>query len=453
MLYDFEEYVEAENFEADKFTELQELSRKAVLRISHIVLRMKLAPPHPDHHDLESLASSIAAEPAAVMVRQPSEDVIPWRRESLPYPEDTEPPVKYAIMPYPSGPSPDLEPRRAESPSVALLRSVQEKEPAPRLPPFIDPWSHRFLDQDTVASSDSALASSNNSEYNAASPIIAGRASKPSRPSSAVPLRSPNRISTTSTTSTMGHQLEQPGGLARFGARNSISPLQPPRPPNSRGSVGSSTNASARSSVSDPRRESHLTFDMVVSPISPMNRTSGYSDFQSQGQSPHVYPLFTRLAASAPASPQNDDPEPVIFPTISIPDGLIPVEEDAVASASPLLDPEAQLGGCSINLDSSFYQFKGFCEGAMEITRGGLGIRHIKKQVSIYAGLFGQTPSWLTISCGRVSHRETSRLRNARYVPSSWSGKPLRGMSRTKVSFPWGLLTRTREIEDPEHPR
>lgn len=360
-----------------------------MLRISHIIPRMKLAPPPADRHDLESV-SSMAAESTAAVVRRPSEGVLPQCREPLPYPEDTEPEVKYATMPYPPSPSPDYDPRRADSSSAFHMRPVREEEPAPPPPPFLDPWSHGFqnpseeLDQrrDTILSSDSALGSSNNSDCNA-SPMNAGHA-KPPQHSSAVPPRSPNR------TSTVGQQPEPAVGLASpGGGRISISPI-PPRPYDPRSSIGSSTNASERSSVSDPRRECHLGFDLVASPISPMNRTSGYSDFQpqiqGQGQSPHVPPLFARPGASVPVSPQNDDPEPVVFPTLNVPDGLIPVEVAGPAPESSPPDLEAQLGGCSMDLHSSFNHFKSFCEGAMEIRRGGLGIRHIKKQVSIYPG-------------------------------------------------------------------
>lgn len=394
LLYDFDEFVDSENFEAEKFTELQDLSKKAGPRIFHIIRWMQLPPPHLDH-DLESVSSSMTAG-QAVMVRQPSDDDIPPRRESLPYPEGPEPDVKYATMPYPSAPNPD-------SPRVAHLPSVQEEEPPPPPPPFLDPWSQGSQNpseepdrrRDVIASSNSTLGPSTNSDYNS-SPMITSNAKSP-KPSSAVAPRSPNYIVTTAPAIS---QLEHAVGLPRYSGRDSISPIPPM--PNLRDSVGSSTNASARSSVSDARRERDSTFD-IVSPISPMNRTSGYSldsptQSQSQKQSPHVPPLFTRPGTSFSANSVNDGMETVILPMPSVPDGLIPVEVEVEVSepVSPLPEPEAQLGGCGIHLDSSYYQFKGFCNGAMEITQGGLGVKHIKKQVSIYSSV-NPTPPWLTI--------------------------------------------------------
>jgi hypothetical protein len=37
---------------------------------------------------------------------------------------------------------------------------------------------------------------------------------------------------------------------------------------------------------------------------------------------------------------------------------------------------------CTITLDSSFYQLKGFCDGAKDIIRGGLGVKKVRKTVS-----------------------------------------------------------------------
>lgn len=38
---------------------------------------------------------------------------------------------------------------------------------------------------------------------------------------------------------------------------------------------------------------------------------------------------------------------------------------------------------CSIGLSSSFYLYKGFCDGAKEVIRGGAGIKKVKKPVRI----------------------------------------------------------------------
>lgn len=71
-------------------------------------------------------------------------------------------------------------------------------------------------------------------------------------------------------------------------------------------------------------------------------------------------------------------------PPAGVLDGLIPVEEEGGPVGNETVEKglERQLGSCVMKLHCSFYQLKGFCAGATEIVQGGLGIRHIRKQVS-----------------------------------------------------------------------
>lgn len=421
-----------DNFEAEKFAELQSLSRKAVPRISHIITRMKLEP--------ESISSPPVAEPT-ISIRQPSDDSVPQRREPLPYPEETEPEVKYASMPYPTDLNQDFEYRLVDLPPVVQLPSVREEESPPPPPPLLDPWSngsHSFgegLDQrrEAVASPDSAIGSEHNSDYNS-SPVMTGH-SKYTQP--LIPPRDPNRINTTAT---LGHSLEQTTAWARYRGRDSISPISPRMNP--RDSIASSANTSIRSSVSSQRRDRERdSYCEVASPVSPVARAPTYaSDFQTQNQgpSPHVPPLFAPRGGSTSLSLVGDGLEPVVLPMPSVPDGLIPVEEEQMAEpVSPLPDPESQLGGCAIKSSSSFHHFKGFCAGAIEVIQGGLGIKHIKKQVR--ASTFRSDSHTITSAdhfVYRVLPPVRSRLQSARRVISSLSGKPLSGMSTTRVSGP-----------------
>lgn len=378
LLYDFDEYTEAESFNAEKFTRLQGLSKKSAPRISHIITRMILAPQKEDQ-DVEPVTSSAAFE-QAVLARQPSESVVVQGRESLPYPEDTEPEVKYASMPYPTDLNQDISLVPVGSSLGTQLPPFHQEQPPPRPPSFLDPWPHNFrhpsegYDQryGVTISSDSALGSDNTSECNC-SPVITGLV-KPSQPF-ASPC-SPERIVTTAT---LGHSLDQNASLATRPRRDSNSPISARS--NLRDSVASSANASLRSSASDHRPERDSVFD-VVSPISPTHRLSTYPPdvpARSSGQSPHVYPLFTRPSSRVSASSENSGLE---TPALGIPDGLMPVEEERLPEpAMSLPDAETQLGGCVINLNSSYDQYKGFCPGAVEIIQGGLGIKHIKKQV------------------------------------------------------------------------
>ena len=86
-------------------------------------------------------------------------------------------------------------------------------------------------------------------------------------------------------------------------------------------------------------------------------------------------------------------------PTIM--DGLIPVETEGSIRNMPL---PLRLPDCNIGTHSSFYKLKGFCKGAEEAQRGGLGFKKIKRPVgvSVPAGhqlLFPCETSVLTIHC------------------------------------------------------
>lgn len=423
---------------------------------------MKLTPAHQCQD--RGLVSSSMAEEAMVAVRNLPDDAIPERTDSVPYPEvlpypedvlfpdDIEPEVKYATMPYHPGPGlgQGLEPRPDDAPTVTSPSHVQEGEFRAPAPPFLDPWSNgrqrpgvgSDIREDTLSSSTSSIDASNNPDYNCFSeaPIHV----RPLQPCVSGPPRSPNHIATMATTV---HQLETTLNQARARARtrDSMSPI-PPKP-NLRDSVGSSTAASVRSSLSDLHRERNSTFD-AVSPLS--HRTPSYPpDFQAQAHrhsqghelSPHVEPLFARPSTLVAEGPVEDGLEPVVQVT-GVPDGLMPVVVDE--PATPPLDLVAQLGGCEITMDSSYYQFKGFCVGGMEVLQGGLGVKHIKKQVGILPGqpefhLHRSSPLY-----HRALRRETLRSRNANRVPTSLSGRRSRETSTTRASSSMHPLLRTR---------
>lgn len=393
LLYDFEEVVEADNFDADKFLELQACSRKAAPGISHRITRLKLLPKAED--ELGTTSSPVSPLRPTVLVRQPSDDVSLQRGKCLPYPEDTEEggQMRYA-MPWPPGQ--ELEAQHAESPVPQALSTVQEDEPPPPPAPLRDAWSQRSQDieqgleliaqrREHTTYSDSAIGSEANSEQ-ACSPNMTGQ---PKSPKPAVPPKSPHRIVTPSM---LGPSFEQTASFVRsYYGRESVSPISPRR---NRDSGASSASTSIRSFVSDPRSRERDSYFDAVSPTSPALRASGYAlDAQFQGlnqgqsrsptRSPHVRPLFVQADVSLATAQVAEGMEPVVLPAPGmIPDGLMPVEEDTAQPVWSFVDPGMQLGGCAISLNSSYYQFKGFCAGAVEIIQGGLGIKHIKKQVS-----------------------------------------------------------------------
>lgn len=62
-------------------------------------------------------------------------------------------------------------------------------------------------------------------------------------------------------------------------------------------------------------------------------------------------------------------------------EGLIPVLGEASGSGTTSLTRPKE-SDCTINIDSSFYQYMGFCDGAKDVIRGGAGVKRIRKPVS-----------------------------------------------------------------------
>ena len=104
FLYDFEDYVEADKFDATRFSELYALSRKAAPRILHVITRMKLASP------------------------QTQDTIAPWNTENV---------SRYAQLPlpYPEGPAADDQIHYALR-HVAKLDKTEEETPANAFTPL-----------------------------------------------------------------------------------------------------------------------------------------------------------------------------------------------------------------------------------------------------------------------------------------------------------------------------
>lgn len=394
LLYDFEEFAEAENFDAERFLELQARSRKAAPIISHRITRLKFPPQA--HGAPDTISPPASPVGPILLIEKPSDDNSLEHGQSLPNLDDKDR-DKLVQYPVPCSPGHGYKAQQVEHPIARMLPPVREEGDSPTLPPMLDPWSQRSHDieqgleliakrrEHNYDSEDSAIGSDARSEYTY-SPAITGQ-NKSSQPP--VPPRSPRRIVTPTT---IGPTFEQTANFIRshYG-RESISPISP-RP--NRDSAGSSVNTSIQSSVSDYHSFERDSYFGVVSPILARNRASDSSldsQFQaldqnktpSRTQSPHVRPLFSEPNSpiSGPHVSEGMEPVEINAPEM-IPDGLMLAEEDAANSMWPSGSPEEQLGGCAISLQSSYYRFGGFCKGAMDVIQGGLGIKHIKKQVS-----------------------------------------------------------------------
>lgn len=385
--------MEAENFDAERFLELQACSRKAAPIVSHRITRLKF--PSPAEGRTGTITPPLSPSRPTMLIKQPSGKAGLEHVQTLPERDDKDGDkrVKY---PRPCSPGQDCEVQPVGLPIPRILPPVREEGDSPTLPPLLDPWSQRSRDieqglqliaerrEHASESEDPAIESQANSEYTYSPAITAPN--KSSQPP--VPPRSPRRIVTPTT---VGPTFEQTANFIRshYG-RESISPISP-RP--NRDSAGSSVNTSIQSSLSDYHSFERDSYFGVVSPISPRDQVSDSSldsQFQaldpdktpSRTQSPHVRPLFSQPNSPFSATHESEGKEVVMLPAPEIPDGLMLAGEDAIQDVWPSGAPKMQLGGCAISLQSSYYRFGGFCRGAMDIIQGGLGIKHIKKQVS-----------------------------------------------------------------------
>ncbi|KAL2272609.1 hypothetical protein FJTKL_06278 [Diaporthe vaccinii] len=365
LLYDFEDYVEADKFDARRFSELHALSRKAAPRILHIITRMKLA---------SSQFEDSTTSPA-------TEIISPYAESSLPYPEGPEADGQiHDALRHVAKLDRTLEKAPAEA--FAVL-PYPDEEYAPPPPPIRGPWPRTFhaakegVDWRTQRRGTTASAPGSAP----VSHIYPERNLSPSSGNNglsfpSVPPRSPARLSNTQySNGRLGPQPDYAAASARYREKGSI-PAAPTRL-SARASIGSSTVVSSQSSFSDHHRErqSHVG---IVSPVSTVDRDSVSSE--RHGQSLQVPPLFARSAAESPGYPVGSSVNLVANSVQDVPDGLIPVDDETTEYAPPLRPPPPIPEDCSITLNSSFYHFKGFCQGSMEIVQGGLGVRRIKKQ-------------------------------------------------------------------------
>lgn len=358
--------MEADRFDARRFSELYALSRKAAPRILHIITRMKLASPQFQ----DSTASHM------------TETISPYAESPLPYPEGPEADgqIHDALRHVAK-----LDRTLEETPAGAFaVLPYPEEEYAPP-PPTPGPWPRNFHTSregpDRTAHRPGIIASSPGSAPG--SGVHPGRTLSPSSGQNGisfpvVPPRSPARLSNTQySNGRLGPQPDFGAASARYRGTESI-----PAAPSSlrtRASIGSSTIVSSQSSVSDHHREKQSYVD-IVSPVSTVDRDSVSSE--RHGQSLQVPPLFARSTFESPGLPVGSSLTVLANARQDVPDGLIPVDDETTECAPPLRPPPPIPEDCSITLNSSFYHFKGFCQGSMEIIQGGIGVRRIKKQVS-----------------------------------------------------------------------
>lgn len=358
--------MEADRFDTNKFSELYALSRKAAPRILHIITRMKLVSPQCHDTMKPSAAGSVAI----------------YAESPLPYPEGPEADGQiYDAMRFVAKLDQTLEETPTET--FAVIPYPEEEFAQPLSIPGPRPRAFHTSREGPDRTSQRPGTTASSAASSSRSDACAGRRLSPTSGQirlsfPAIPPRSPARSSNAYYSNDhLGRLPDFAAESPRYGGKEDDSEVSPSI--QTRASTRSSTVVSSQSSVTDQHR-GRESYSDIISPISSAGRGSVSSE--KHGQSLQVPPLFARSVAENPSLPINGNFDVLAHSLQDVPDGLIPVDSEITELAPPLRPPPPVPEDCSITLSSSFYQFKGFCQGSMEMIQGGLGVRRIKKQVS-----------------------------------------------------------------------
>ncbi|RBQ71440.1 hypothetical protein VDGD_08962 [Verticillium dahliae] len=410
LLWDFDDVITAADYDRSKFIELQALCKEAGLAIREILMRMRLEPAAKDPLELVSPASTHTAQ-------------MPGRQPSLPTPaavEEPEPILAPVPAPVPDElvlPAPTTHEPKIEEPSVP-----------PPPPPAANPWELRMPPPIATGAAEefspvvvverrrpvSAIDSPVEHMSPVASPAVVDNDCD-RRPY----FHTPRRLDIG-----VDHMMQESTDRRHL----TVSPDLVAAP-----TAEQSTCATERSSFSGRARSFTGTIPeetavedaeappFVSATILPSHVYHRYSH-TSNHSSDHSHPSRQRSQESlhssvlegrrdGTTSPAMMDhrasitsiqaPEenlaraptiPANFPP-GIHDGieavptnqsdyseLIPVDA-ATTEVGVVSSPPPREQDCSIGLSSSFYLYKGFCEGAKDVMRGGIGIKKTKKPV------------------------------------------------------------------------
>lgn len=392
LLWEFDDYIFPEDFDAEKFAELQSLSRKAAPKIYDILMRMKLESP------LSDAASSRGSVPQLLTPTSPPmqgrflstsasdfhkgstgssladiHDATAQLRGMMCSPSTTdsshdhmrEPPRPPSMNPWdwevkPAPPSDsrtpeevDFDRRAVETESPVLPAASLSGDSHPRLAVAHPPPSsvasgqsdYGGHDEERRLSATSQNTASDRGGYNH------HHYNAPSRP----------RQVTLSQFSIPENEVsEQHGAIPFF--KPAATPYSPTQSQHSRqASIPMSVNSDTLSET---------THTDLASPSSHDSRGQ-YGSLGATGFSP------VRPPPPPPVQPAPDAASASVLAQMDA--GPIPVEsEDASKPARPATN---QAEECKIGDDSSFHLGKGFCEGAQDVLRGGIGVKRTKKQV------------------------------------------------------------------------
>ncbi|KAG5980477.1 hypothetical protein E4U55_003990 [Claviceps digitariae] len=423
LLWDFEDYIEADAFDAEKFQELQALDREAAPKIYNILITMKLEAPA---HCLSHLSPPLSPHPHSPSLAPESTPQHPFgivssTRGSISGSQGDETLVTTSDR-HLSGPLSQIRDDgyvlpKGERTSTSLPLGQLPQTP-PR-PPSLDPWDPNLVPdcQETEMNRLNVL-NRRLTVFVPESPVdpaISPMSPGLRRSLSTDAFRSPKGLMSTcdqdtdeysdyrhSGSSTQSHLTnatsqgtnshthttsptvpEEPlprrmsrsvYGIQQLQVRPPLPPLPPPVPPKSSGRPFTSR-------VEDMDRQYRATKQLqgtlrtsLVPALSEPERVLQSNPHQSDANSFHQN-LDFQSGRSTPRS--QPGLELAVTAPIEDPDhGLIPVEtEDLSVKMSARLSPR----DCTIGPTSTFCLYKGFCLGAQEVVRGEIGVKKTKK--------------------------------------------------------------------------
>lgn len=333
MLWDLDDYLEADTFEAEIYDQLTALVRTAALKIADVLVRMKLERP------------VVSPIPVAEVVKEGDEnDVVEARASPLEEWRDAD-----GGKSAPGGVA-----GKPDSGSMVIDTPGPEPFRPEDIPPEpdVNPWAvtEPVPDIETETGGERRLRVDTGGDPDLVSPLTPDEGTK--------------RV--------LGGWAEQ--------ATNHHSSLEGvPIRPVSRHSDAGSIRGPIQSTVSHSQVHDRGASPLTETNLGPTPAIASQSSYHSTvnqpaanlGQPSHTPSSLSIVTAASEASSSLPQLEVIEQPGLEvvsdlIDDGLIPVTTEAasVRALSPVLD-------CSIGPNSSFAHYKGFCEGANEALSAG----------------------------------------------------------------------------------
>ncbi|KFG88184.1 hypothetical protein MANI_015841 [Metarhizium anisopliae] len=425
LLWDFEDFLEPDTFEASRFKELQKLDRDVAPKVYNILITMKLEPPN---FYLSQPSPPLSPHPPSFSHIQPAPqhpDDLGFHRGSgsvcgsqgdvrsvtdFPNVEDA---TAQFITLMENRQRPGVH-SHVRDPGLGVLKleiPPEQQMPDPPRPPSPDPWDpQRAPYSGHGVMENYSPADRRPTSIRAESPI--DPAISPLGPDSR------RRISSTDTQQSSGSAAVRPEPDTRVQDESRHSGSSTWSPSTNATSHGtrlrpytfSSTIPEEEQTPRKPSNPIHIPQLHVRPPLPPIplehrkplesSSTKGVDDMgrqylcrQPQGQPPNV-------TLTAPSSRQNSThgtpralslrpPTPKSQAELEVAPGmtdradysdLIPVgTESNTESLAESVEVSLSQKDCTIGPSSTFYLYKGFCDGAKEVRQGGIGVKKTKR--------------------------------------------------------------------------